>query len=615
MANSSVNLVNLDFDTLKSSFVTYLKQQTQFQDYNFDGAALNVLLDILSYNTYKNAFYTNMIFSESFLDSAQMRESIYSHSKELNYLPRSARSSVANVTINFTATGESQPYVIQKGETFSTVIKQNSYTFSVAEDVILTSSNNNFTSTFDIYEGFYVKDSYVMDYTTENQKFKLTNDNVDTNSLIVLVYEDGEQTPKKFLRATSLLGLTETSQVYFIQGTTDAKYEVVFGDNILGRKPKNGSTIILDYRVTAGSAANGARSFSVNFDPTATNSELTSPVTVSVNKYTNDTQGSYSVNGAEQESLESIRYYAPRHFQTQERAVTVNDYEIMLKTQFPEIGAISVYGGEEVSPPRYGKVFVAVDIKNVEGLPESKKLEYYNFIKSRSPLSIDPIFTEPAFTYVQVKSKVKYNINLTTRTTQNIKADVMLTIDDFSNTYLNDFKTSLRYSKLVRAIDDVDMSIISNETELHAYKKLLPRLSVPQNINLDFNFPIEQTDYVSNETAFVTSSARHEVKDTRAVHSTFFRYNGEKCLVEDDGAGKLRVVKEEGGYHYVIREVGTVNYSTGEIKLINFTVDLYDGNYFKLYVSPKNKDILGSRNEILSIEPDEVLVTVEAIRE
>lgn len=613
MANSSVNLVNLDFDTLKSSFVTYLKQQSQFQDYNFDGAALNVLLDILSYNTYKNAFYTNMIFAESFLDSAQMKESVFSHAKELNYLPRSARSSVANVTISFNATGENQPYLIRKGETFSTVIKQSSYTYSVAEDIVLTSSNTTFSATFDIYEGFYTKDSYVMDYGVENQKFKITNDNVDTNSLIVLVYEDGEQTPKKFLRATTLLGLTETSQVYFVQGTTDAKYEIIFGDNVLGRKPKNGSTIVLDYRVTSGSAANGARSFSINFDPTGVN-ELTSAVSVSVNKYTNDTQGSYSVNGDEAETLESIRYYAPRHFQTQERAVTVNDYEIILKTQFPEIGAISVYGGEEVSPPRYGKVFVAVDVKNVEGLPDAKKIEYYNFIKSRSPLSIDPIFTEPTFTYVQVKSNVKYNINLTTRTTQNIKADVQLTIDNFANQYLNDFKSSLRYSKFIRAIDDVDGSIVSNETELHVYKKILPKLATSQNIDLSYNIPIKQTDYVSDEVAFV-SSARHEVKNTRSVHSTYFRFNGEKCLLEDDGAGKLRIVREEGNFHFVVREAGTVNYETGEIKLINFTIDSFDGNYLKIYVSPENKDIIGSRNEILSIEPDEVLVTVEAIRE
>ena len=613
MANSSINLVNLDFDTLKSSFTNYLKQQSQFQDYNFDGAALNVLLDILSYNTYKNSFYLNMVFAESFIDSAQLKESLFSHAKELNYLPRSARSSVANVTVTFTASGENQPYVIRKGESFSALIKQDSYTFSVAEDIVLTSSNNSYTSTFNIYEGFYVKDSYVMDYSIPLQKFKITNQNIDTDSLVVLVYEDGEQNPKKFTRATTLLGITERSQVYFVQPSFDASYEVIFGDNVLGRKPKNGSTVVLDYRVTAGALANGARSFSINFDPTKSG-ELISSVNVAVNRYSPDTQGAYSVNGDSPESNESIRYYAPRHFQTQERAVTVSDYEIILKSQFPEIGAISVYGGEEVSPPRYGKVFVAVDVKNVEGLPEAKKLEYYNFIKSRSPLSIDPIFTEPAFTYVSVDSLIKYNVNLTTRTTQNIKADVLLTITNFANTNLNDFKSTLRYSKFVRAIDDVDSSIVSNDTEVHMYKKIKPRLLVPQNIDLNFNTALKETDYVSSESGFM-KNVRHEIKNNRTVHSSFFRYNGEKCIVEDDGSGILRIVKEENNYHYVIRNVGTVNYKTGEIKLINFFLDSFDGNFFKVYVTPAGKDIIGTKNEILSIEPDEVNLIVEAIRE
>jgi len=613
MANSSINLVNLDFDTLKSSFTNYLKQQSQFQDYNFDGAALNVLLDILSYNTYKNTFYLNMIFAESFIDSAQLKESLFSHAKELNYLPRSARSSVANISITFTASGENQPYLIRKGESFSTVIKQDSYTFSVAEDVILTSSNTTYGATFNIYEGFYVKDSYVMDYTNPLQKFKISNQNVDTDSLVVLVYEDGEQLPKKFLRATSLLSLTERSQVYFIQPSFDAGYEIIFGDDVLGKRPKNGSTVVLDYRVTAGTLGNGARSFTINFDPTGVG-ELLSPVIIGVNKYTPTTQGAYSVNGDEAETNDSIRYYAPRHFQTQERAVTVNDYEIILKTQFPEIGAISVYGGEEVNPPRYGKVFVAVDVKNVEGLPEAKKVEYYNFIKSRSPLSIDPIFTEPAFTYVSVDSLIRYNVNLTTRTSQNIKADVLLTIGNFAETNLNDFKSTLRYSKLVRAIDDVDSSIVGNETELHMYKKLLPRLGVPQNIDVYFNAALKETDYVSSENVFV-SNTRHEIKNNRTVHSTFFRYNGEKCIIEDDGAGILRIVREEDNYHYVVRNVGTVNYKTGEIKLINFSLDSFDGNFFKIYVTPTSKDIVGSKNEILSIEPDEINLTVEAIRE
>lgn len=615
MANSSINLLSMDFDTLKSSFITYLKQQDQFKDFNFDGSSLNVLLDILSYNTYKNNFYTNMMFAEAFIDSAQLKESLYSHAKELNYVPRSSRSSVANVSISFTASGESQPYLVRKGESFSTVIKQDSYTFSISEDIILTSSNSSYTATFDIYEGFYTSDSYVIDYSNPTQKFNITNENVDTNSIVVLVYENNEVIPKKFIRATTLLGLTESSRAYFLQASADGKYQVIFGDGVIGARPKNGSTIVIDYRTSSGSKANGAKSFSINFDPTNSSgtTELTSAVNIVVNRFSPDTQGAYSVNGAEPEDIESIRYYAPRHFQTQERAVTVSDYEILLKTQFPEIGAVSVYGGEEVNPPRYGKVFVAIDVKDVEGLPQAKINEYYSFLKSRSPLSIDPIFTEPSFTYVQVNSKIKFNINTTTRTTQNIKADVLMNINEFANTYLNDFKSTLRYSKLTRTIDDVDESIVGNQTDLIVYKKIIPKLAQPQNIDINFGMPLEQTYYILDTIS--EGKINSDIDVVHIVYSSPFIYNGESCELEDNGNGIVRIIRTTGNKHSVIKNVGTVDYNTGLIKLINFSIDRYDGNYFKIFVKTKDKDIVGSQNEILSIEPDEINLTVEAIRE
>jgi len=612
MANSSINLVNLDFDLLKSSFISYLKEQTQFKDYNFDSSNMNVMLDVLTYNTFKNAFYLNMTFAEAFLDSAQLKESLFSHAKELNYLPRSVRSSIANVTVSFTASGENQPYVIRKGETFSTVIKQDAYVFSTDEDIILTSSNNTYSATMNIYEGFYVTDTYVVNYAQGLQRFKITNTTADISSVGVLVYENNDIVPKKYRRATTLLDLTENSEVFFLQASSDGKYEVVFGDGVLGYRPRNGSTVVLDYRVSAGSAANGARVFNANFDPTGVG-ELTSTVTVSVNKYSNNTQGAYSVNGDEAESNDSIRYYAPRHFQTQERAVTVSDYETILKTEFPEIGAVSVYGGEEVNPPRYGKVFIAVDIKNVEGLPEAKKTEYYNFIKSRSPLSIDPLFTEPAFTYVDVVSRIKYNINVTTKTAQNLKASTVIAITNFSETFLNDFKSTLRYSKLVSTIDDVDASIVSNETNLRVYKKVVPKLYTPQNIDINFGIPLEQTYYVLDTVS--TLKAIHQINDVHIISSSLFTYNGEKCEIEDNGNGILRIIKKAGNAHTVIRNVGTVDYETGKLQLINFNIDSFDGNFFKIYAKTKEKDIIGSRNEILAIEPDGIDVSVEAIRE
>lgn len=612
MANSSINLVGLDFDTYKSDLISFLRTQDQFKDYNFEASNMNVLLDLLAYNTYKNSFYLNMVFAESFLDSAQMRQSIFSHAKELNYLPRSSRSAVANVTLSFTASGESQPYLIRKGETFTTIIKQNSYTFSTDDDILLTSPNNTFSTTFNIYEGFYVKETYIVDYGQGYQRFKINNPNVDTDSIVVLVYEDNLLTPKKFTRATSLLGLTESSEVYFIQGSVDAQYEILFGDGVLGRRPKNGSTIVIDYRTSSGSEANGAKTFAANFDPTG--GELTSAIVVGVNRFSNTTAGAYSVNGDSPESTDSIRYYAPRYFQTQERAVTVNDYEIVLKTQFPEIGAVSVYGGEEVNPPRYGKVFVAIDIKNVDGLPDAKKQEYYTFLKSRSPLSIDPIFVEPQFTYVRVNTKVKFNQNITTRTAQNLKTATALTVTEFANKYLNDFKSTLHYSKLVASIDDVDTSIISNDTEIHAYKKLPVILGTPQNIIVNFGFPIKETDYVQ-DTRGTTVAASHKMKNNRSIHSSLFTFNGEKCLIEEDGVGNLRVVKQVGDTHYVVKSIGTVDYKTGYISLVNLQVDSYEGNALKLFVSSAAADIYGLRNEVLTIEPNEIYVDVEAVRE
>lgn len=614
MSNSSINLVNLDFATMKSSLRSYLSSQDQFKDYDFDGSAMNVLLDILSYNTYKNAFYLNMINAEAFLDSAQMKQSVFSHAKELNYLPRSSRSAVANVSISFNATGQSQPYVIRKGETFNTIIKQNPFVFSVASDQILTSSNNTFTATFDIYEGSYVTDSYVVNDQNDAPRYQLTNENADVDSLSVLVYENNATTPKVFKRATTLLGVTDISEVYFVQTSYEGKYEIVFGDGVLGRKPLNGSTIVLDYRVSRGAEGNGAKTFVINFDPTGSG-ELTSSVAVNTNVYSPDTAGAYSVNGADSETIESIRFYAPRHFQTQERAVTANDYETILKTQFPEINAISVYGGDEVSPPRYGRVFIAIDVKDVDGLPDAKKREYYNYLKTRAPLSIEPIFVGPEFTYVQINSKIKYDVNNTTRSPQNLIAAITLAINEFAETYLNDFKSILRYSKLTTAIDDVDASIVGNQTDVIAYKKSKPILGKPQNLKFDFKLPLKKTYYLLDKVITPRYVTQGETEVVHTVHSSTVTFNGVKCEIEDNGVGQLRLVKKSENEHMVIKNVGTVDYDKGVIQLTNFNIDSYDGNYFKIFVVTEEKDISISKNEILFVEPDEINLTIEAIRE
>jgi hypothetical protein len=597
MANTSINLVDLDFASLKGSFKNYLRDQNQFKDYDFEGSNINILLDLLSYNSYKNAFYLNMLLSESFLDSAQLRNSILSHAKELNYLPRSARSSKAKVRIEFEATGESAPYIIQKGSPLTTLVKNESYTFTIPETITVSSANTTYSFETDIFEGTYIQDTYTYRQGIENQRFKLTNRNIDTESLTVSVFEDGNEVSDAYKLSTSLLDLDETSKVFFLQPTETGYFEVLFGDNNLGRRPKINSTIVMEYRTSSGELPNGAREFSVDFDPTGSD-ELN--FTPEVNTLEN------SRDGAEEESIESIRYMAPRHFQTQERAITASDYSIALKGQFPEINAVHAYGGEDLSPPQFGKVFIAVDITNVDGFPESKKIEYRNFIDRRSPFGIRPVFVDPEFSYLSVRSKVRYDVNVTSASRETLKSIIKNAIVDFNEEYLNDFNVILRNSKLETEIDDSDTSIISSVTRTRIYKKINPRLGLSENFRINFGVPIIDT--------IPEKEDLHRATDVHALVSSLFIFNSEQVLLEDDGSGNVRIMKTDGFINEKIKNVGKIDYNTGQIEIDGLVVDSFQGSSIKLFVTPVDPDVVASQNSILTIEDDEIIIDLEEVR-
>ena len=599
MANNSINLVDLDHNTLKDSLISYLRTQYQFKDYDFTGSNINVLLDILSHNTFKNAFFLNMVASEAFLDSAQMKNSILSHAKELNYTPRSKRSSMASVNVTFEANGYNQPYIIPKGSTFTSIVKNDLFIFSTDETITVSSANSLFSFNANIYEGSYFQDSYIYNDGIEFPKFKITNKEIDTTSLTVIVYEDNAEIGENYALSTTLLGLNEQSKVFFLQASQNGYYEVVFGDGILGKKPKNNSIITLDYRVSKGKITNGAKQFSINFDPTNPYEELESDVEV--------TTVSIAQNGDDEETIESVRFYAPRHFQVQERAVTYSDYEILLKTQFPEINTLSVYGGEDVNPPQFGKVFVAIDISNIDGLPDFKKNEYYNFLKTRSPLSIEPIFIEPDFLYYRLYSNVKYNLNTTTTSAETIKSLVTSVINNYNNIYLNDFNTTIRYSKLITDIDDAYSSIISNDTEIDVYKKIDVLLGQTNNYVINFDMPLKND--------LPKKSTKHLISDEYTLRSSIFTYSGRRVILEDDGDGIVKITKFDKLYNTFTINAGTVNYDTGEIKLNNFLIDTFEGTSFKIYVKPRYKDISSTKKTILTLEPSELYITVEAVRD
>ena len=626
-ANSSLDLVSLDFDTTKQNLKNFLKSQAVFKDFDFEGSNISVLLDVLSYNTFMNGFYLNMVASESFLDSAQLKDSVISHAKELNYLPRSNKS--AQVTLEpyvVSLKSDATSLVIPKGTRFSGISKGVSYNFVTASNYINnTPKANNTANTaefyvssrendslgasyivnpFIIYQGNYQTDTFVADYSIENQRFILSDTTIDTDSIVVTVIENSGATIYNYTYATTLLNINNTDAKFFLQSSDNGKYEIIFGDDIIGRKPKNGSVIKVEYRTTDGDLGNGISIFSLDTNIGATSGSEIRGNIPTILASSDLVSGSYG--GSIAESIEQIRYKAPRYFQTQERAITPGDYEILLQNQFPEIGAIAVFGGETFDPPLFGKVYISVKLKDIDGLPDAKKNEYAQFIKPRSPLSIDAVFITPENLYVKVVSSVNYNINVTSARPDQIKNQVSTVIQNFDSTYLQNFNVTLRKSRLLNAIDNADQSIISNDTNLTVFKKFIPFLGISQNWVIRIGVPLLST--------IPTLSQFHNKDRLHAVSSSKFVYGGETCILEDNGDGIINIVTFSGTNHKFKISIGTVEYSTGTIKLNDFNIDSFEGQAIKIFGLPAYGDIEGMGNNILELALEELNITVNTVR-
>ena len=625
MANSSIVLTQLDFDSYKDSLKTFLKSQDRFKDYDFDGSNLSVLLDVLSYNTYQNAFYLNMISNEMFLDSAKLRDSVISHAKELNYLPRSFRSSSAVIKLVITSSDAAKrSIVIPKGTSFTSRVDDFTYNFSTTENYVITNrtpSGSNFvyeSEAIRVYEGNYLSDTYTVNYDRP-LNYKISNKRVDLESLLVTVFEDNGTTVQTYKRATSLFGHDGNSKVFFLQPGIGDAYEVVFGDGVVGRKPKNNSVCIIEYRTCNGELPNGAFKFintaRIDNEPNVVIETITA-----------------ATDGAVAEDLNSIKYNAPRAFTTQERAVTSEDYENLLKANFPEINAVVAYGGEDANPPQYGRIFLSIDLDEVDGLPKIKEAEYKRFLRSRSSVAIEPLFVSPDYTYLYVNTNIKYNINLTGLNPEDIRTNVIDSILNHASTNLNNFGRTLRYSRFIRDIDAAETSIISNETEVELVKYLTPVLSTTvtstptstsgslvslatsgvvssgQNVTIDFK------NALRNDVP--GKGAEHLIGDIHIVSSSTFTYNGlANCRLEDNGDGIMRIINTSGTQHRTILDIGTVDYDTGIVRINNFNITNYTGTSLKIYAKPRTLDITSSQNVILNILENDVDVTIEQIRE
>ena len=558
MANSALSVANLNFNDIKSSLQEYMQTQSSLKDYDFTGSNINVLLDVLSYNTYMQNFYLNMVANESFLNSAVLRDSIISHAKTLNYLPQSRSSSTARVKLKITPNDTPAQITVPKYTSFTTTIESKSYTFSTDEGFTISSdaSGNYEANNISIFEGEVITELFTVNSANTDQRFVLNNPEIDTDSLVVKVIASAADTANaEWTKNLSTIGIDGNSNTFFVAPAESGKYEVQFGDGILGRKVENNNIIQATYRKSSGSAPDSANTFTLVGDIQGYSNVVITPF-------------SKASGGSLPESDESIRKNASRSLTIQDRTVTVGDYKTLIKQNFTDIEAINVYGGEQSIPPQFGKVIITVDLKNAQGIPLSRKRDIEAFAKLRAPLSITPLVVDPEFLYVDINSIVRYNPNVTTKSDNEIKTIVGDSIKAHTDANINDFDTKLRMSKLAASIDASDPSVLNSDVTATLEKRIVPELNKSQTFLLQYD----------NELYREIPLAGVFVDGTAPITSSTFTFDGlTGCSFRDNGLGVLQIVQDTtSGIEVIETKVGTVDYELGLVNINSFKINIFN---------------------------------------
>ena len=593
-----LRVTELDFDDIKDNLKIFLKNQSQFKDYDFEGSGMNILLDTLAYNTHYLAYNANMVANEMFLDSASLRSSVVSQAKSLGYEVSSARASIAtvNVTLSTTAASKTMP----AGTTFTTSVDGVSYQFVTIADITSNNIGNaiNFDST-KIYEGTYVTSKYIVDTSDIEQSFTLTDPRADTTTLTVKVQNSvTDTTTTTYTKATDISQLSSSSTVYFLQEVDAGRFEVYFGDGVVSRAVSDGNIVTLQYVVTNKTAANGASTFS-------------SPSSIDgVTTITTTTVASAS-GGAEPETIDSIKLNAPLDYAAQGRAVTVNDYKTFVRRLFPNTQAVSVFGGEDgsfdsstgvSSIPEYGKVFISIKSTTGNNLTLVQKNDLVTALAPFKVSSITPVIVDAETTFLILNTTIQYDSTSTTKTASDLEALVNTTISNYNTSDLQTFNAPFRHSKLLGLIDNTDTAILNNTTTVTLAKLFTPTISTSTNYNLNFNNKFYNPHSGHTGTGGVGG----------IVASTGFFLNNVTTTTyffDDDGAGNLRVYSVVSGERvYLDSTAGTVDYINGTIAInaIIITgvaeVDGSSSTQIRVTVIPNSYDVTPVRNQILEID-------------
>jgi hypothetical protein len=482
-----LRITELDFDTIKANLKTFMQQQAEFTDYDFDGSGLSVLLDVLAYNTHYNAFYMNMLANEMFIDSAVLRQSVVSHAKLLGYTPRSRVASQATINVSFQEVGggSNSAMTIPKFTKFTAAPKDGkSYTF-VTTDQLVVSKNNAGYFNFDnvqIKEGNPA--SYVYTYveaTNAKQIFALPDVGIDTSTLIVQVQKSVDNNSlETFELAEDATEVTSDAAVYYLEENRLGKYQIYFGDDVIGKALENGNLVIVSYVITSGDAANGIKTFKLS-------DNIMPGAGVTITLVTESSAGNI------EETIDQIKFTAPKSFIAQNRAVTKNDYISLINRNYPYFDSVAVWGGEESSPPVYGKIFFSLKPRGNYEITVSEVQYIKDFvIKPISVLTVTPEYVEADYNYMNFIIDVVYDPRQTSLTAGGIQAAVRTAVTDFADTYLNTFNNDFKMSKLIRAIDDADSSIENNSVRVLIEKRFRPVLNTAKSYKIDFHVPLKR---------------------------------------------------------------------------------------------------------------------------
>jgi hypothetical protein len=508
-----LKVTELDFDTIKNNLKSFLKQQNEFTDYDFEGSGLSVLLDILAYNTHYNAYYLNMVANEAFLDTALLRNSVVSHAKSLGYTPYSTKSPVAIINFEaFSDNNNSATLTLPKGYNFlSNQIDGKTYNFVVLDDTTVTKANSSYYfENFRLHEGRLLNYRFSYDeQTNPKQIFTLPEINIDVDTIKVLVYQNSTTTEFSiYEKVEDVVDVTGTSEVYFLQESRTGNYQIYFGNDFVGKKLPNGAVIIVSYLTTNGSLTNKAN----NFVPT---SVLVDSLTESISNFT-ITPVSEAAGGSEKESVDSIKYSAVNQYTSQGRLITYKDYESYILSNYPNLNSISVWGGEDEVSPVYGKVFISLKPKDNYFISETEKERIIEeIIKPRSAISTDVVIRDPEFLYVKLVNEITYNSKKTILSEESLKNLIRTTIISFFDLNVNKFNSNFALSKLQEELDNLDSSIVGIQTELKIGKRFQPELNVLKNYNINFN-----TSLFRGSTLNKLTSTEFDIFDGTGVRRT-----------------------------------------------------------------------------------------------